>query len=85
MPTAPMPPFMAWAMVGLFSSFFFGNPTGVFGGIFAFLAKSSWDSGNQADAMSKLKISKVLTILGFIGMGFLVVFIIFLSVLDSMM
>ncbi|HET9960247.1 MAG TPA: hypothetical protein VFQ61_37410 [Polyangiaceae bacterium] len=53
-----------WLIVAGVTFFFCGNCFGLFGAIFLFLAMQAADQGNSAEAESKLKLGKILTIVG---------------------
>lgn len=72
-PAGPAPNFVLWIIIGfaqiiLCSSPWFGVPAGVL----ALMAKNEWDQGKFDSAQSKLKISKIISIVG-IGLMALVI------------
>ena len=69
-PSGPAPNFVLWIIFGFVTAFACMNmPFGVIGGILAVIAQSDWNQGNAAGAESKLKISKLLSIIGLALMG----------------
>jgi hypothetical protein len=53
-------------IIGAASLFFCTNCLGIIGAVFCFMAMQAADQGNIADAESKLKWGKIITIVGFV-------------------
>jgi hypothetical protein len=69
-----MPNFVLWIIIGfaqvlLCMSPWFGIPAG----IFALLGKNEWDQGQYDSALNKLKISKIISLIGIGLMGLTIV------------
>jgi hypothetical protein len=55
-----------WMIISFVSMFCCTSCFGLIGGIFCYMASSAIDQGNIADAESKLKWGKIITIVGFV-------------------
>jgi hypothetical protein len=63
-PPGEAPNFMLWLIIAGVSVVMCGNmPFGVIAAILAFLGKQEWEQGKYDTAQSKLKISKIITII----------------------
>jgi hypothetical protein len=72
-PQGQMPNFVLWMIIGFGQVIVCSNPLlGLPAGILALLAKNEWDQGQYDSSGNKLKISKVLGIVG-IALGFVAV------------
>jgi hypothetical protein len=73
-PAGDAPNFILWIVLGAVNAFLCGGWIfGLPGAILAFLGKNDWDAGKFDAGRGKLKISKILTIIGFVlgGLGIL--------------
>lgn len=71
-PAGDAPNFMLWVILGVVNTLVCGGWIfGLPGAILAFLGKNDWDAGKHDAGRGKLKISKILTIIGFVlgGLG----------------